>query len=378
MKYVYSETINIFRANWKKFALDLLAGQKFPKTNLELVLFDDPGKLGFCRKISRSRYLIGVNKKYLAIPERSLVEELIAHEVAHLIEMELFGATSHGKTFKRICSRLGYGRAAAAKTDIAEDIEKADAKNGGLIQKVEKLLALSESPNENEARLAMAKANQIIQKHNLNYGSQKEEIYMARVADLPRVERSDRAKIRIMEEMGVYAVINRDNQKGSYIELSGSKEKVEVAEYVWDYLGRECERLWQKARKENGWKGKVAKNNYINGVLDGFYFNLKGPELELERRPGEKFQGAGRGSQKPAGAEGSKELAQPRGRSLEQIKRRMFERARDMVYSDCRISVTAQRSSHKGHASRSHGLAQGRKLSVNPGLKNGGDTKLIS
>src|SRR6185312_6719677 len=94
------------------------------------------------------------------------VVEVLKHEMAHQFVSEALGdpdPTPHGPAFRAVCERHGIDASAAGVPDAAATPE-ADR----IVSRVAKLLALAESPNVHEAELAMAEAQRLLLKHNLD------------------------------------------------------------------------------------------------------------------------------------------------------------------------------------------------------------------
>ena len=103
------------------------------------------------------------------------VQDVLYHEMAHQYIDEVLGIRDdvpHGDAFKRICQENGIDPTATG--DMQTWLEQRKNRttlcpeNHKLLEKVHKLLALAESPNEHEAQNAMAKAHELLLRHNLS------------------------------------------------------------------------------------------------------------------------------------------------------------------------------------------------------------------
>lgn len=103
------------------------------------------------------------------------VQEVLYHEMAHQYVEEVLGICEelpHGEAFKRVCQEKGIDPTATG--DIQTWMEKrknrftVSSENHQILDKVHKLLALAQSPNEHEAQTAMAKAHELLLRHNLS------------------------------------------------------------------------------------------------------------------------------------------------------------------------------------------------------------------
>lgn len=161
-----------------------------------------------------------------------------------------------------------------------------------VLAKVQKLLRLATSSNANEAALAAAKAQELIDKHQLaaalltlesaepTKGLDDEPIvdFEKAGAPLDSPKRLDRWR-------GTLAgVIARQNAcriyfSGSDIALVGRPSDAETVRYLYGYLSREVERL--TTEQGNG-MGRTWRNNFRLGVVDTIYNKLTQQRREFE------------------------------------------------------------------------------------------------
>jgi predicted SprT family Zn-dependent metalloprotease len=127
---------------------------------IPLAISDDRSRLGFFapdpRRIELSRELVS-NHAW------GTVVEVLKHEMAHQFVHELLGhrdETSHGPSFQRVCEQLGIDPRASGLP--AETRERSP-----ILDRVKKLLALANSPNQHEAETAMRMAHRLMLRHNL-------------------------------------------------------------------------------------------------------------------------------------------------------------------------------------------------------------------
>ena len=103
------------------------------------------------------------------------VQEVLCHEMAHQYVEEVLGICDelpHGEAFKRVCLEKGFDPTATGNIQTWMEKHKnrftASSENHQILDKVHKLLALAQSPNEHEAQTAMAKAHELLLRHNLS------------------------------------------------------------------------------------------------------------------------------------------------------------------------------------------------------------------
>jgi hypothetical protein len=102
-----------------------------------------------------------------------VVVEVLKHEMAHQYAYEVLGAhdeTAHGPAFRKVCERYGIDASATGLPSTPGPAARDPASAGPeqrMIERIAKLLALAESPNVHEAEAAMAAAQRLMLKHNL-------------------------------------------------------------------------------------------------------------------------------------------------------------------------------------------------------------------
>ena len=67
------------------------------------------------------------------------------------------------------------------------------------------------------------------------------------------------------------------------MELTGTFENVEIAQWVHDWLLSTSESLWRDHRKHNKLKGNAARRNFLQGVMMGFGEKLSQETIECEQ-----------------------------------------------------------------------------------------------
>lgn len=151
-----------------------------------------------------------------------------------------------------------------------------------IIDKVRKLLRLAESPNANEAALAAAKAQRLIDEHNLS----------AQLLALDAAEAVPDEPICDFEDKGAPLETNRRHPRwrtqlagtiarangcrvyinGENIALVGRPSDAETVRYLFAYLTREVERLCER---EGAGCGVTWRNNFRLGVVYAIMEKLK-------------------------------------------------------------------------------------------------------
>jgi len=139
-------------------------------------------------------------------------------------------------------------------------------------------MALASSDNPHEAELATIKANQLLLEHNLSYLQEKSEndesFVVKRVIKSSRKSTKHDAIYTILQTFCVAPVLNYGNGY-FYLEVTGDKTSVLLADYVANFLNYELDILWKAAQKENPQiKGLSAKNSFLRGVAQGYIMKI--------------------------------------------------------------------------------------------------------
>ncbi|MFQ5687045.1 MAG: SprT-like domain-containing protein [Candidatus Scalindua sp.] len=245
-------------------------------------------KGGYHRRLSISTNLIS-NYTW------EYVQEVLYHEMAHQYVGEVLGIREelpHGEAFKRICLKNGIDSTATG--DIQSWVEKRknnstiSSENHKILDKVHKLLALAQSANEHEAQNAMAKAHEFLLKHNLslldvqtkwNY-IHKQIGEVGRRNPIKTIISAIITRFFFVEAIWTFGYDQHKDWSGQVLEIYGTPENVEMAEYVYDYLQNISELLWIEHKERKKINGNRHRRSFIYGLLDGFYNKLDGRIIE--------------------------------------------------------------------------------------------------
>lgn len=220
----------------------------------------------------------------------SAVVEVLRHEMAHQYVAEVLGVTdesAHGPAFRRVCRERGIDASAAG---LPRGEGAAESK---VLRRIRALLALSESPNENEARAAMAVAQRLILEHEVAWTeAHVERAYAFRQLGEPalRVGSHERVLAGILADhffvrpIWVHAWIPHRARRGRVLEASGTEENLAIAQYVHGFVLDTAERLWRDYLREHPGEGR-ERAGFLLGVMVGFRETL-GRQAEQARREG--------------------------------------------------------------------------------------------
>jgi hypothetical protein len=161
-----------------------------------------------------------------------------------------------------------------------------------ILSKLEKLIALSDSPNQHEAEAAMEKAIQLATLHNI---------------DLSRVSVQDRPVDKIVSDeldadasrlpvtyiytadilknfFDVRIISGGNRQSGRRLFFIGRKADIDNAKFLYSFLNNTFMRLWHNHYKANPHLHlATARKSYINGLWAGLTAKLKAAKAAVEQ-----------------------------------------------------------------------------------------------
>lgn len=210
------------------------------------------------------------------------VVETLKHEMAHQVVSELMrvpDSQPHGDLFIRACELLGASPRASVRSDHLNSTE-----TDKILNRVKKLLALADSADVHEAALAMATANTLLLRYNLDMSaSVGRPTYVVRrlgfpTKKIPVVTKLIAAILTeyfFVEGVWVDSYAASHDVGGRVFEIMGTPANVELAHYVYDFLLRECDSLWFRAERAVKASGVRGKREFMVGVLLGFQNRLR-------------------------------------------------------------------------------------------------------
>lgn len=220
-----------------------------------------------------------------------VVLEVLKHEMAHQYMTERHPEVveaAHGPVFRELCERLGIDGRAAGTPDVESPSEDKIA------GKIAHLLALAESPNVHEAEAAMLAAQRLLLKHNVDLSHARAARGHAfrhlgrpsgRVTEAERVLSLILAKHFFVECIWVPVYRPLEGKRGSVLEVCGTRENLEIAEYIHAYLMHTAERLWTRHKVVKRLPGDADRRRFLSGVMHGMLEKL-GREAEAQEEEG--------------------------------------------------------------------------------------------
>jgi predicted SprT family Zn-dependent metalloprotease len=205
------------------------------------------------------------------------VLEVLKHEMAHQYVHEILredGDAPHGRAFRDTCARLGIDARSSGVPESA--LEQTQQK---LVERIAKLLALAESPNRHEAEAAMAAAQRMMLRHQIDSsvaGASHDYSFVHLGRPTGRVLEHDRLVAMILGKYFFVDVIwipvyrPLEGKRGSVLEVCGARANLEIAEYVHGFLHDRAERLWEEHKRIRGVRANRDRRTFLAGVMAGF------------------------------------------------------------------------------------------------------------
>lgn len=214
-----------------------------------------------------------------------VVLEVLKHEMAHQYCTEVLGVSGespHGDTFRRVCKARGVdGRA------MGLPASQADPARDKVLRRIQRLLALADSPEEHEAQAAMNAAQRLMLKHNLSIAEAGvEQSYHVTWLGEPskRLQAYQRILAGILSEhffvqcVWIWSYDAARGARGRVLEVTGTASNLEMATWVHAFVLGTAERLWTDHKRRRGIPGNKDRRRFLSGVMVGFHEKLQGQE----------------------------------------------------------------------------------------------------
>ncbi len=232
---------------------------------------------------------IRLSRSFVTAAAWPAVREVLFHETAHQIAHEVLGARSerpHGDGFREACRMLGISPA-ATMPNLPGGHETGS--NDHMLAKIKKLLALTKSPHPFEAEAAMQKAQQLMEKHQVDFAAVHDQrTFVSRLVGAPALRHSRDCYVLAgflqdyyyVQGIWVPVYVLAKGKMGRVLEVSGTPENVEIAGYVHDCIRTYIARQW---RHRNGRNRRGACVDFAVGVLEGFRKKCEAARSEKPR-----------------------------------------------------------------------------------------------
>lgn len=227
------------------------------------------------------RCTIEIARNLVVVEPWGIVIEVLKHEMAHQYMTERRPDAveeAHGPVFRALCERLGIDGRPSGKPEVSGEDEK-----DRVGEKIARLLALAESPNVHEAEAAMLAAQRLLVRHNVDLSKARAARGhtfrhlgrpSGRVTEAERVLSLVLAKHFFVECIWVPVYRPLEGKRGSVLEVCGTRENLEIAEYIHAYLTHTAERLWVAHKQKNRIPGDADRRRFLAGVMHGMLDKL--------------------------------------------------------------------------------------------------------
>ena len=155
-----------------------------------------------------------------------------------------------------------------------------------IVEKIKKLISLSESPNKHEAERAMQKAQELMLKHNINMRTvvNHDADYVNETSDTFKRESPNMKHINdIIDGFFFVKVVKSKRRNGSYFNYIGEKNNVDTALHTVEFLKQTFDRLWKEYKAENG-LSRSSKGSYCYGLYIGIREKLEQQRAAAETK----------------------------------------------------------------------------------------------
>ncbi len=248
-----------------------------------IALVDSTALLGRWQSHGRT---LSISRPFVLRSGWGAVVEVIKHEMAHQYVSEVLeqdDETPHGPAFRDVCRRLGIDGAARGVPETSGESQSAEAR---AVERIAKLLALAESPNQHEAEAAMAAAQRLMLKHNLErrgtgavpFGYRHVGRPSGRVGEAERLLAALLGRHFFVQVIWVPVYRPLEAKRGSVLEICGTESNLAMAEYVHAYLLHAAEELWSAHKRAHGVRGNAERRTFLAGVMAGFAEKLSKQE----------------------------------------------------------------------------------------------------
>lgn len=238
---------------------------------------------------------ISLNREMAMTAGWDSIVEVLHHEMAHQVAHELFRAVNeppHGRSFLRACDMLKANPRASGTFSTLRDRLASETltEEDKIFQKIQKLLSLAQSRNQNEAEAAMLKAHELMAKHRIDLISgRNKRNYMSIFIGKPALRHFREAyamanllqDFYFVEGIWVPAYVMEKDKMGTVLEISGAVHHVKMADYVRDFVNGFVNRKWEAYRAEHPTRrlNRYRKTDFALGILAGFRSKLEAGQV---------------------------------------------------------------------------------------------------
>ena len=233
-----------------------------------------------------TRRTLTIAETHVARDPWPVVMETLRHEMAHQYVADVLRAedeSPHAAAFQEACQRLRCRPTARA---TASGLPEEDR----ILRVLKKVLSLAESPNAHEAEAAVQKARQLLMKYNIDLVElDRKRQFGTRCLGAVKGRRTSAElwlaallnRFFFVEVLWVQGYDAQHDRLGTVLQIYGTSQNLDMAEYVYAYLLHLLDGLWASYRVENEIPSNRERQRYFAGVLEGFYQKLGAQEQAL-------------------------------------------------------------------------------------------------
>ena len=211
-------------------------------------------------------------------------KNVLLHELAHALQYSYGNEMDHGPSFRKYCEMLGCDPAfSRAKVNATKE------KRESYARKVEKLLALSSSPYEEESKAALLKAEEMMAAHGLEYAFKhrdEDKLYYVPLAVQGRFMLSSKKLFQLVANLTGGFLLYEDTESSKLRQacIYGSLEQVETAIYLHSYFSSALERSVRDERRRKKSEGLgFSAESYKVGLVTGLTLKMQQENADAAR-----------------------------------------------------------------------------------------------
>jgi hypothetical protein len=265
--------LEALRSAWRSCNADFFHGAlKAPVLRLD----DTRARLGQWHSAERT---LSLSRPLVRERSWHIVREVLKHEMAHQFVDEVLGVrdeTAHGPAFLRVCADRHIDARANGLRDELGEGSATDADDARVMRRVQKLLALAESDNANEAEAAANAAQRLMLEHNIAARGRGARSYVTRALAAPTFRLATHEKMLaallakhfFVEIVFASAYLPDAGRSGSFVEASGTPDNLAMAEWIHGFLLQAAERVCRHQMSIGALTGR-DRRRFLAGFMSG-------------------------------------------------------------------------------------------------------------
>jgi hypothetical protein len=155
--------------------------------------------------------------------------------------------------------------------------------NDALLKKISKLLALGNSANENEAQSAMAMAQALMDKHNIEMTDIEHATQEFTKLDFSVGKRVSRLDSCVFNILGQFFHVRVWRTSGGNMTVFGAKHNLQIAMYAYAFLDATFTRLWAEYKVVNN-ATTIDRDPFFAGLAAGLRTKICRERDEAKQR----------------------------------------------------------------------------------------------